>query len=342
MKKIKVGVSVDVSDVDEQLKKIKPKNKIDIDVSADTSQITKTLNEVTGQLKKTIKMDVDTKETLREIEKIAVAADKVRTIVTDYHYALDKSGNKIMTKNIIQTDEIKSLAQMEKEIEKFTQRLETMKTKAKSDELVQFLNNVQDAVNELNPKEVAKTSIELEKLQTLTTQRTAEINKSVQANKEYAKSQEDFQNQVTRTKEAIESYSSQLDLMIQKANVSGKFGLANELEKIQNELKEINPNNIEEAAEALANCKQQAKSATIEFNGVESQIKKLESAMEKLRNAMSKAEKFELDTKEYTDAVSSLLKVENALERIRATGATIDISSTLNSAKDSANTLKHT
>lgn len=343
MKKIKVGVSVDVSDVDEQIKKIKPKNKIDIDVSADTSQITKALSEVTGQLKQTIKVDVDTKQTLREIEKVAVAADRVRTIITDYHYTFDKMGNKIVTKNIIQTDEIKSLAQMEKEIRKFTETLETMKTKAKSDELVQFLNNVQDAVNELNPEDVAKTSIELEKLQTLTTQRIGEINKAVQANKEYAKSQEDFQNKVTRTREAIESYSSQLDLMIQKANVSGKFGLADELEKIQNKLKEINPNNIEEASEALANCKQQAKSVTIEFNGVESQIKKLESAQKKLNGLMNDADNFRLfDTSEVERVEASLKEIEDALEQLKATGKSMDISDVLDRARVSGEKLEDT
>ena len=39
MKKIKVGVSLDVSDIDTQLKKIKPKEKVKIDVSADISNL---------------------------------------------------------------------------------------------------------------------------------------------------------------------------------------------------------------------------------------------------------------------------------------------------------------
>ena len=310
MKKIKVGVSVDVSDVDEQIKKIKPKSKIDINVSADTSQITKALSEVTGQLKKTIKIDVDTKETLKEIEKVAVAADRIRTITTYYHWKTDiKTGKRYYEKSIESTEEIKKLAQMEKEIQSFNKKLDDMRAKAKSDELVYFLNNVQEAVNNLKPEDIAKTSIELEKLQTLTTQRTAEINKAVQANKEYAKSQEDFENKVTRTGEAIKKYSSQLDLMIQKANVSGKFGLADELGKIQNRLKEINPRNIEEASKALENCKQQAKSVTIEFNGVEAQTKKLESAQKKLKSELESTQKKIKDYSSQLDLMIQKAKV---------------------------------
>ena len=432
MKKIKVGVSLDVSDIDEQLKRVKPKNKVEIDVSADTSKITKMLGDITGQLKQTIKIDANTGDALREIEKVATAIDKVTTRITNFHYSWDEDGNRIVTKSITQSDEIKGLAQMEKEIEAFSIALDNMRAKAKSEELTQFLNNVQKAVNELDPEDIAKTSIELEKLQILTTQRTAEINKAVQQNKEYAKSQEEIENSIAKTRQAIEKYIDQLDVMITKAIASGNMDLAEELERIKssvntidptsviratnslNELKQsakittielnamakeekelakiqaeieaevkktqnaidgyvnqlevmiqrakvagntdlarelkdiqesvkkIDANNLAQASRALVDYKQNAKLATVELNGVESQTKKLESAMEKLRNAMSRAEKFELlDSKEYADAVSSLLKVENALERIRATGATIDISNTLNSAKDSANTLKH-
>ena len=432
MKKIKVGVSLDVSDIDEQLKRVKPKNKVEIDVSANTSQITKMLGDITGQLKQTVKIDLKTGDTLREIEKVATAVDKVTTKITNYHYEIDAiTGKKWATTTVTQTDEIKGIAQMKKEIEAFSIALDNMRSKAKSEELTQFLNNVQKAVNELDPEDIAKTSIELEKLQILTTQRTAEINKAVQQNKEYAKSQEEIENSIAKTRQAIEkyidqldvmitkamasgnmdlaeelerikssvnaidptsviratnaldelkqsakistielnamakegkelakiqaeieaevkktqnainSYVNQLEVMIQKAKVAGNTDLARELKDIQESVKKIDANNLAQASRALVDYKQNAKLATVELNGVESQTKKLESAMEKLRNVMSRAEKFELDTKEYADAVSSLLKVENALERIRATGATMDISNTLNSAKDSANTLKH-
>ena len=84
MKKIKVGVSLDVSDIDEQLKRVKPKNKVEIDVSANTSQITKMLGDITGQLKQTVKIDLKTGDTLKEIEKVATAVDKVTTKITNY------------------------------------------------------------------------------------------------------------------------------------------------------------------------------------------------------------------------------------------------------------------
>ena len=206
MKKIKVGVSLDVSDIDEQLKRIKPKNKVEIDVSADTSKITKMLGDITGQLKQTVKIDVNTRKTLREIEKVATAIDKVTTRITDFHYSWDKKGNEIVEKSIMQLDERKGLAQMEKEIEAFSIALDNMSSKAKSEELTQFLNNVQKSVDEIDPEDISKTSIELEKLKILTTQRTAEINKAVQQNKEYAKSQEEIENSIAKTRQTIEKY----------------------------------------------------------------------------------------------------------------------------------------
>ena len=138
MKKIKVGVSLDVSDIDEQLKRVKPKNKVEIDVSADTSKITKMLGDITGQLKQTIKIDANTGDALREIEKVATAIDKVTTRITNFHYSWDKDGNRIVTKSIMQSDEIKGLAQMEKEIQAFSIALDNMRSKAKSEELTQF------------------------------------------------------------------------------------------------------------------------------------------------------------------------------------------------------------
>lgn len=425
MKKIKVGVSLDVSDIDAQLKKVKPTEKVKIDVSADISNLERSVNNVLGRLS-TTEVKLSTTGARREIQKIAEDVDKLRTITKTF----DSSGNLL---KIIDKTATKDITQMYKELEAFYIKLDNLTAKAKSPELVEFLGNVKKAVDELDPSKVAETTIKLEQLQQLVTQRSAEINKAVQQNKEYAKSQEEIESSIVKTRQAIEeyidqldvmitkamasdnmdlaeelerikssvnaidptsviratnaldelkqsakittielnamakeekelakiqaeieaevkktqnaidSYVNQLEVMIQRAKVAGNTDLAKELKDIQESVKKIDANNLVQASKALVDYKQNAKLATIELNGVESQTKKLESAMEKLRNVMSRAEKFELaDSKEYVDAVSSLLKVENALERIRATGATIDISSTLNSAKDSANTLKHT
>lgn len=425
MKKIKVGVSLDVSDIDTQLKKIKPKEKVKIDVSADISNLERSINNVLGTLS-TTEVKLSTTGARREIQKIAEDVDKLRTITKTF----DSSGNLL---KIIDKTATKDITQMYKELEAFYIKLDNLTAKAKSPELVEFLGNVKKAVDELDPSKVAETTIKLEQLQQLVTQRSAEINKAVQQNKEYAKSQEEMERSIAKTREEIDAYTRQLNLMIgkavtsgnmdlaealkqvrsavndidptnvskatkylnelkeqakltemgmnalakeekklakaqedianktkstqnaidsfvdrlevmiERARVAGKLDLANELTKIQYATRNIDVNNLEQATKSLEELKQNANLTTVELNGVESQTKKLESAMEKLRNVMSRAEKFELaDSKEYVDAVSSLLKVENALERIRATGATIDISSTLNSAKDSANTLKHT
>lgn len=424
MKKIKVGVSLDVSDIDAQLKKVKPTEKVKIDVSADISNLERSVNNVLGTLS-TTEVKISTTGARREIQKIAEDIDKLRTITKTF----DSSGNLL---KIIDKTATKDITQMYKELEAFYIKLDNLTARAKSPELVEFLGNVKKAVDELDPSKVAETTIKLEQLQQLVTQRSAEINKAVQQNKEYAKSQEEIESSIAKTRQEIEKYIDQLDVMITKAMASGNMDLAEELEKIkssvnaidptsviratnaldelkqsakittielnamakeekeltkiqaeieaevkktqnainsyvnqlevmiqrakvagntdlarelkdiQESVKKIDANNLAQASRALVDYKQNAKLATVELNGVESQTKKLESAMERLRSAMSRAEKFELlDSKEYVDAVMSLLKVENALERIRATGATIDISNTLNSAKDSANTLKH-
>lgn len=424
MKKIKVGVSLDVSDIDAQLKKVKPTEKVKIDVSADISNLERSVNNVLGTLS-TTEVKISTTGARREIQKIAEDVDKLRTITKTF----DSSGNLL---KIIDKTATKDITQMYKELEAFYIKLDNLTAKAKSPELVEFLGNVKKAVDELDSSKVAETTIKLEQLQQLVTQRSTEINKAVQQNKEYAKSQEEIESSIAKTRQEIEKYIDQLDVMITKAMASGNMDLAEELERIkssvnaidptsviratnaldelkqsakittvelnamakeekelakiqaeieaevkktqnainsyvnqlevmiqrakvagntdlarelkdiQESVKKIDANNLAQASRALVDYKQNAKLATVELNGVESQTKKLESAMEKLRNVMSRAEKFELlDSKEYVDAVMSLLKVENALERIRATGATIDISNTLNSAKDSANTLKH-
>ena len=217
MKKIYVGVSLDVSDIDAQLKKVKPTEKVKIDVSADISNLERSINNVLGTLS-TTEVKISTTGARREIQKIAEDVDKLRTITKTF----DSSGNLL---KIIDKTATKDITQMYKELEAFYIKLDNLTARAKSPELVEFLGNVKKAVDELDPSKVAETTIKLEQLQQLVTQRSAEINKAVQQNKEYAKSQEEIESSIAKTKQAKKEYTEKyaakiIDIPISVTEVS--------------------------------------------------------------------------------------------------------------------------
>ena len=139
MKKIKVGVSLDVSDIDAQLKKVKPTEKVKIDVSADISNLERSVNNVLGTLS-TTEVKISTTGARREIQKIAEDVDKLRTITKTF----DSSGNLL---KIIDKTATKDITQMYKELEAFYIKLDNLTARAKSPELVEFLGNVKKAVS---------------------------------------------------------------------------------------------------------------------------------------------------------------------------------------------------
>ena len=285
MKKIKVGVSLDVSDIDAQLKKVKPTEKVKIDVSADISNLERSVNNVLGRLS-TTEVKLSTTGARREIQKIAEDVDKLRTITKTF----DSSGNLL---KIIDKTATKDITQMYKELEAFYIKLDNLTAKAKSPELVEFLGNVKKAVDELDPSKVAETTIKLEQLQQLVTQRSAEINKAVQQNKEYAKSQEEIESSIAKTRQAIEEYIDQLDVMITKAIASNNMDLAEELERIKSSVNAIDPTSVIRATNALDELKQSAKISTIELNAMAKEGKELakiqaeiEAEVKKTQNAI--------------------------------------------------------
>ena len=80
MKKLRVGVALDMSEVDKQLQNYKPKNRIDIDVGVDVSELDKAITKIEGTLSKTKTISkLDNNATIREVTKTIDAYGKLTT-----------------------------------------------------------------------------------------------------------------------------------------------------------------------------------------------------------------------------------------------------------------------
>lgn len=107
-------------------------------------------------------------------------------------------------------------------------------------------------------------------------------------------------------------------------------------------------NRLQTGLNNLATCTDKNSSAfksyINEFNKTkeaERQVKQLQQALDKLRDAQKKAIMAEkIDTSQYSAVKNSINEIEQALNKVKTTGRTVDISSTMNRAKSSVDNLR--
>ena len=156
MKKLRVGVALDMSEVDKQLQNYKPKNKIDIDVGVNIAELDKAITKIEGTLSKTSTINLlDNDKTVREVTR---TIDEFGRLTTEIKRFGKESALPIThTKTTIQ----KGFAEMQQDIVDFQRHLENLTLKADSPELVAFLQNVRTEVDKLDPSNILDTSIRL-------------------------------------------------------------------------------------------------------------------------------------------------------------------------------------
>ena len=277
MKKLRVGVALDMSEVDKQLQNYKPKNKIDIDVGVNIAELDKAVTKIEGTLSKTKTISIlDGKKTIREVTK---TIDEFGRLTTEIKRWGKESALPIShTKTTIQ----KGLAEMQQDITDFQRHLENLTLKADSPELATFLQNVRTEVDKLDPSHILDTSIRLEQLQELTKQRSVEIKNAVKYNEQLAQSEAKAWAEVKKTEKAIYDYIQTLDQMIAKANKADNLELAEFLEEMRYNLQMIDYTKVEMATNTLEDYKQMAKMASIEIEPLIKQNEELANAMGKV------------------------------------------------------------
>ena len=331
MKKLRVGVALDMSEVDKQLQNYKPKNKIDIDVGVDVSELDKAVTKIEGTLSKTKTISLlDDNATVREVTKTIDAFGKLTTEIKKW----SKVTGEMITHT--KTTEQKGFAQMQKDIADFQGYLDNMTRKADSPELTAFLQNVRAEVDKLDPSKILETSTRLEQLQELTKQRSVEIKEAVKYNEQLAQSEAKAWAEVKKTEKAIYDYIQTLDQMIAKANKADNLELAEFLEEMRYNLQMIDYTKVEMATNTLEDYKQMAKMASIEIEPLIKQNEELANAMGKVNEksqentkkrdrsqeiaqtqAMNKA--LEEEYKQYQKNETALSEYQKELERMIST-----------------------
>lgn len=331
MKKLRVGVALDMSEVDKQLQNYKPKNKIDIDVGVNIAELDKAVTKIEGTLSKTKTIDLlDNDRTVREVTK---TIDEFGKLTTEIKKWSKVTGEKIThTKTTTEKD----LAGMQQDIVDFQRHLENLTLKADSSELATFLQNVRTEVDKLDPSNILETSTRLEQLQELTKQRSVEIKEAVKYNEQLAQSEAKAWEEVKKTEKAIYDYIQTLDQMIAKANKADNLELAEFLEEMRYNLQMIDYTKVEMATNTLEDYKQMAKMASIEIEPLIKQNEELANAMGKVNEksqentkkrdrsqeiaqtqAMNKA--LEEEYKQYQKNATALSEYQKELERMIST-----------------------
>ena len=331
MKKLRVGVALDMSEVDKQLQNYKPKNKIDIDVGVNIAELDKAVTKIEGTLSKTKTINLlDHDRTVREVKKTIDEFGRLTTEIT--RWGKDASLPISHTKTTIE----KGLAEMQQDITDFQRHLENLTLKADSTELATFLQNVRTEVDKLDPSNILDTSIRLEQLQELTKQRSVEIKNAVKYNEQLAESEAKAWAEVKKTEKAIYDYIQTLDQMIAKANKADNLELAEFLEEMRYNLQMIDYTKVEMATNTLEDYKQMAKMASIEIEPLIKQNEELANAMGKVNEksqentkkrdrsqeiaqtqAMNKA--LEEEHKQYQKNATALSEYQRELERMVST-----------------------
>ena len=331
MKKLRVGVALDMSEVDKQLQNYKPKNKIDIDVGVNIAELDKAVTKIEGTLSKTKTIDLlDNDRTVREVTK---TIDEFGKLTTEIKKWSKVTGEKIThTKTTTEKD----LAGMQQDIVDFQRHLENLTLKADSSELATFLQNVRTEVDKLDPSNILETSTRLEQLQELTKQRSVEIKEAVKYNEQLAQSEAKAWEEVKKTEKAIYDYIQSLDQMIAKANKADNLELAEFLEEMRYNLQMIDYTKVEMATNTLEDYKQMAKMASIEIEPLIKQNEELANSMGKVNEksrentkkrdrsqeiaqtqAMNKA--LEEEYKQYQKNATALSEYQRELERMIST-----------------------
>ena len=331
MKKLRVGVALDMSEVDKQLQNYKPKNKIDIDVGVNIEELDKAVTKIEGTLSKTKTISLlDNNATVREVTKTIDAYGKLTTEI--------KKWSKVTGERIshTKTTEQKGFAQMQKDIADFQGYLDNMTRKADSPELTTFLQNVRAEVDKLDPSKILETSTRLEQLEQLTKQRSVEIKDAVKYNEQLAQSEAKTWAEIKKTEKAIYDYIQTLDQMIAKANKADNLELAEFLEEMRYNLQMIDYTKVEMATNTLEDYKQMAKMASIEIEPLIKQNEELANSMGKVNEksrentkkrdrsqeiaqtqAMNKA--LEEEYKQYQKNATALSEYQRELERMIST-----------------------